>query len=68
MEIEIPKIDFNTATIEEMMMMSQLLEKKAKQKKLRSERDKEYTIIENARNIIVEAIGVEVDSTQHILL
>ena len=67
-EIEIPKIDFNTTTIEEMMMMSQLLEKKAKQKKLRSERDKEYAISENAWNIITEAIGVEVDSTQHILL
>ena len=51
-EIEIPKIDFNTA----------------RQKQLRSERDKEYTIIENARNIITKAIGVEVDSTQHILL
>ena len=49
-------------------MISQLLEKKAKQKKLRSERDKEYTIIENARNIITGAIGVEVDSTQQILL
>ena len=67
-EIEIPKIDFNTSTIEEMMMISQLLEKKAKKKQLRSERDKEYTIIENARNIIVEATCVEVDSTQHILL
>ena len=31
-EIEIPKIDFNTTTIEEMMMIIQLLEKKAKQK------------------------------------
>ena len=68
MELEILKIDFNTATIEEMMMMSQLLEKKAKKKRLRSERDKEYIIIENAQNIIAEAIGVEVDSTQHILL
>ena len=50
------------------MIISQILEKKAKQKKLRSERDKEYTIIEIAQNIIAEAIGVEVDSTQHILL
>ena len=41
-EIEIPKIDFNTATVEEMRLISQLLEKKAKQKQLRSERDKEY--------------------------
>ena len=31
-EIDIPKIDFNSATIEEMMQISQLLEKKAKQK------------------------------------
>ena len=29
-EIEILKIDFNTATIEEMRMISQLLEKKAR--------------------------------------
>ena len=49
-------------------MISQILEKKAKQKQLRSERDREYTIIENAKNIIVEAIGVEVDSTQHVFL
>ena len=49
-------------------MISQLLGKKARQKHLRSERDKEYMIIENARDIITEAIGVEVDSTQHILL
>ena len=67
-EIDIPKIDFNSATIEEMMQISQLLEKKAKQKQLKSERDREYTIIGNARDIIAEAIGVEVDSTQHILL
>ena len=67
-EIEIPKIDFNIATIEEIRMISQLLENKARQKHLRLERDKEYTIIENAQNIIIEAIGVEVDSTQHFLL
>ena len=67
-EIDIPKIDFNSATIEEMMQISQLLEKKAKQKQLKAERDREYTIIGNARDIIAEAIGVEVDSTQHILL
>ena len=68
MELEILKIDFNTATIEEMMMITQLLEKKARQKQLRSERDNEYRIIENARNIIIEAIGVEVHYTPHILL
>ena len=65
-EIEILKIDFDTAIVEEMRRASQILEKKARKKQLRSERDKEYTIIENAWNIIAEAIGVEVDSTQHI--
>jgi len=67
-EIAIPKIDYSTATIEEMMMISQLLEKKARKKQIKSERDKEFAIIANARDIITEAIGVEVDSTQHILL
>ena len=67
-EIEIPKIDFDISTIEEMRLASQLLEKKARKKKLRSKRDKKYKIIENAKNIIIEAIGVEVDSTQHILI
>ena len=66
-EIEIPKIDFDTTTVEEMRRESKLLEKKARKKKLRFERDKEYRIIESVENIIAEAIGVEVDSTQHIL-
>lgn len=67
-KIEIPKIDYNTATIEEMRQASQLLEKKARHKKLKLERDREYKIIESAKNIITEAIGVEVDSTEHILV
>lgn len=29
-EIEIPKIDFNTATVDEIRVVSQLLEKKAR--------------------------------------
>ena len=67
-EIEIPKIDFNISIVDEMILASQLLEKKARKKKLREERDKEYRIIENAKNIIIESIGVDVDSTQHIFL
>ena len=67
-EIEIPKLDFDTATVEEMRLASQLLEKKARQKQLRVERDREYRIIENFKNIVTKAIGVDVDSTQHILL
>ena len=67
-EIEIPKIGFNTATVDKMRLLSQLLEKKARKKQLREERDKEFRIIESAKNIITEAMGVDVDSSQHILL
>lgn len=45
-----------------------LLQKKEKKKKLREERDREYKIIEDANKILTEAIGVEVDTSQHILL
>ena len=41
--------------------------KKSKQQWLREERDKEFKIIEDAKNILAEAIGIEVDSTQPIL-
>ena len=68
MEIEIPKIDFNTATVEEMRLASQLLEQKARQKQLRDERDGEFRIIESAKNILIEAIDDGVDSSQHISL
>ena len=67
-EIVIPKIDFDTTTIKEMRLISQLIEKKARQRQLRSKRDKEYWIIESAKDIIIESIGVGVDSTQHILI
>ncbi len=56
-EIVIPKIDYENATIEEMRYASQLIEMKATQKQLMSERDKEYRMIKNAQNIITEAIG-----------
>ena len=51
-----------------MRLVGQLLEQKAKQKQLREERDREFRIIENAKNILIETIGVDVDSSQHILL
>ena len=41
-EIEIPKIGFDTATIEEMRLASQLLKNKARQKQLKSKMYKEY--------------------------
>ena len=38
-DIVIPKIDLDTASVDEMRMLSQLLEQKARQKQLRHERD-----------------------------
>ena len=51
-----------------MQTVGELLQKKAKQQKLKEERDKEYKIIDDANNILSEAIGAEMDSSQHILL
>lgn len=67
-EIIIPKLDLNNATMEQMRLVSQLLEQKARKKQLREERDKEFRIIGSAKNILIEAIGMDVDSSQHILL
>ena len=39
-EIVIPQINFDTATVEELRLLNQRLEQKAKQKQLRNERDK----------------------------
>ncbi|GLJ59814.1 hypothetical protein SUGI_1524070 [Cryptomeria japonica] len=67
-EIVIPQIDLNTASIDEMRLISQLLEQKAKQKQLRSERDREFNIINGAKTILTDALGIKVDPSQHILL
>ncbi|GLJ39681.1 hypothetical protein SUGI_0811210 [Cryptomeria japonica] len=67
-EIVIPQIDLNTALIDEMRLISQMLEQKAKQKQLRSERDREFNIINGAKTILIDALGIKVDPSQHILL
>ncbi|GLJ49362.1 hypothetical protein SUGI_1044140 [Cryptomeria japonica] len=67
-EIVIPQIDLNTASIDEMRLISQLLEQKAKQKQLRIERDREFNIINGAKTILTDALGIKVDPSQHILL
>ncbi|GLJ28879.1 hypothetical protein SUGI_0569230 [Cryptomeria japonica] len=67
-EIVIPQIDLNTASIDEMRLISQLLEQKAKQKQLRSERDREFNIINGAKTILTDALGIKVDPSQHVLL
>lgn len=63
-EIVITKLDLDNATIDEMRLVSKLLEKKVRQKQLRDESDREFTIIENAKNIITKAIGVDFNSSQ----
>lgn len=45
-----------------------MLEQKAKQKQLRSERDREFNIINGAKTILTDALGIKVDPSQHILL
>ncbi|GLJ26803.1 hypothetical protein SUGI_0522910 [Cryptomeria japonica] len=67
-EIVIPQIDLNTTSIDEMRLISQMLEQKAKQKQLRSERDREFNIINGAKTILTDALGIKVDPSQHILL
>ncbi|GLJ38464.1 hypothetical protein SUGI_0783340 [Cryptomeria japonica] len=67
-EIVIPQIDLNTASIDEMRLISQMLEQKEKEKQLRSERDREFNIINGAKTILTDALGIKVDPSQHILL
>ncbi|GLJ41541.1 hypothetical protein SUGI_0859710 [Cryptomeria japonica] len=67
-EIVIPQIDLNTTSIDEMRLIGQMLEQKEKQKQLRSERDREFNIINGAKTILTDALGIKVDPSQHILL
>ena len=43
------------------------MQKKAKKKRLREERNKEFHIIEDVKNILVEALNTKVDTSQPIL-
>lgn len=51
-----------------MQTFGELQQKKAKQKILREERNKEFKIIEDEKNILVEALNIEVDTSQPILI
>ena len=66
-EIVIPNWDTSKLTLDQMQSFCEILQKKAKQQRLREERDNEFKIIEDAKNILVEAIGIEVESSQPIL-
>ena len=50
-------------TLDQMQTFGELLHKKAKLQRLREERDREYKIIEDTKNILTEAIGIEIDSS-----
>ena len=66
-EIVFQNWDIYNLTPEKMQIFGEILYKKVKQQRLREERDKEYKIIDDAKNILAEAIGVEIDSSQPIL-
>ena len=50
-------------TPNKMQTFGELLQKKAKEKRLRKERGKEFKIIKDAKNISAEAVGIEIDSS-----
>ena len=66
-EIVIPNWDISKLNPDQMQTFGELLQNKVKQQRLREERDKEFKIIKDAKNILAEAIGIEVDSSQPIL-
>ena len=50
-----------------MQTFRELLQKKTKQQRLREERDMEFKIIKDAKNILAKALGIEVDTCEPIL-
>ena len=50
-----------------MHTFGELFQNKTKEKSLREERDKEFKIIKDAKNILVEAIGIEMGCSEPIL-
>ena len=50
-------------TLDQMHTFGELLQKKEKKQKFIEERDREYKIIGDAKNILSEAIGIEIDSS-----
>ena len=66
-DIVILSWDIPTLNPEEMNIMGELLQKIAKQHKLREEKSKEIQVLEDVKNILVDALSIEVDSTQPIL-
>ena len=61
-EIVILNWNISKLTPNQMQTFGELLQNKAKEIRLREERDKEFKIIKDAKNISAEAIGIEIDS------
>ena len=66
-EILIPSWDITNLTLDQMHIFGELLQKKARQQRLREERNREFKILEDAKNILSQAIGSEIDTSQPIL-
>ena len=62
-EIMILNWDIAKLTPNKMQTFGELLQKKAKEKRVRKEGDKEFKIIKDAKNISAEAISIEIDSS-----
>ena len=67
-DIVIPNWDISTINLDQINIISELLQKKAKQKKLREEKRRENQVLEDVKNILIDALSTEVDSTQPILV
>ena len=50
-----------------MNIFGELLQKKARQQRLREERNKKFKILEDAKNILSQELDTEIDSSQPIL-
>ena len=66
-ETLIPSWDITNLTLDQMHIFGELLQKKARQQRLREERNREFKILEDAKNILSQAISANIDTSQSIL-
>ena len=67
-DIVILNWDIFTINLDQMNIIGKQLQKKAKQQKLREEKSRENQVLEDVKDILVDALSTEVDSTQTILV
>ena len=67
-DIVIPNWDISTLNPNQMNIIGALLQKKAKKQKLREEKRRENQVLEDVKNILVDALSTEVDSIEPILV